>query len=483
MICGPKSSGKSTFAKLLINQLLTSSMSTFEQVTTVPRELRTPGVAFLDVDPGQPEYAPPGQVSLVYITEPNFGPPYTHPNASNAGRECIRAHSIASSSSASNTALYLACVTDLLFHYRLLKSKKKCPLVINTPGWVLGTGLELLAEIIQKASLTGVIYMSQEGPYDVVQSLRHVAGSIPFVTLPSQPTDFTARTAAHQRSMQVMSYLHFRLEREAKESWDPNPLVSMPPLMLKYTGNNAGIFGLMCQGEQPLAEMIIDRINGTLVAVVVIDDMAFIPGLTGNFVDPDSDDHSQGFRFSDWKTSHKWTSESEFVIDDKIEKKIIIRTPELIPYFNPKLPISIDPRHSHTIGLALIRGVDVKRRRFHLLTPIPLSSLENVTSLGKRIILVSGNLDTPGWAYTEQLCQRTGIRKGREYQAARLSDQDAEDGGDTTTSQTQGSIEADLECAPWVDKVRGDQSRGVGAKAWRVRRDLGKNSSDKDQAS
>jgi polynucleotide 5'-hydroxyl-kinase GRC3/NOL9 len=481
MICGPKSSGKSTFAKLLINRLVTSGMPVFEQTTAASVKPRTSDVAFLDIDPGQPEYSPPGQLSLIYITEPNFGPPYSHPDASNAKRECIRAHSIASNSPATDTALYMACVIDLLSHYRGLSLEKKCSLVINTPGWVLGTGLELLVELIREARPTDIIYMSQEGPSNVVQSLKDAAGSIPFVMLPSQRTELTTWTAAHLRSMQVMSYLHLCSERQERETWDPRPLVSIPPLVVKYAGNNAGIFGVMCLGEQPPAEMIIDTINGTLVAVVVMDDITAILGLRKNILNPGSDSHPDRVRFDDWKINHTEATESELPILDNQEEQVIIRTPELIPYFNPKIAISLDPRYSHAIGLALIRGVDVKRRRFHLLSPISSCIIENITSCGKLIVLVSGKLDTPGWAYTEHLYKRAVVEKGGKIQTTKLSNDDEEDSRDardSTDLDSQGELGANFECAPWIERMQGDQGRGAGARVWRVRRDLGKSVSD-----
>jgi len=69
MICGPKASGKSTLAKVLTNRLLSESISRSRS-----NNQKLPGVAILDLDPGQPEYSTPGQLSLVHIHEYNFGP-------------------------------------------------------------------------------------------------------------------------------------------------------------------------------------------------------------------------------------------------------------------------------------------------------------------------------------------------------------------------------------------------------------------------
>ncbi|KAL5729408.1 hypothetical protein ACHQM5_002368 [Ranunculus cassubicifolius] len=62
LICGPKNSGKSTFSRLLVNTLLQNP--------------RYSAVAYLDTDVGQPEFTPPGCLSLNLITQPFPGTGY-----------------------------------------------------------------------------------------------------------------------------------------------------------------------------------------------------------------------------------------------------------------------------------------------------------------------------------------------------------------------------------------------------------------------
>lgn len=191
MICGPKSSGKSTFARLLVNRIL-SSIAPDPKSPTITKWT---GVALLDLDPGQPEYSPPGQLSLIHVQELNFGQPFSHP-VPDGKSTVIRSHAIGAISPSLDPSLYLACALDLFAHYRnLLQNFPGCPLIINTPGWVLGTGLEILLDLISKARPTEVIYMSQQGPWDVVQSLREEAKLVPVITLPSQASEYTTRTS------------------------------------------------------------------------------------------------------------------------------------------------------------------------------------------------------------------------------------------------------------------------------------------------
>ncbi|KAE8450013.1 hypothetical protein EG329_007152 [Mollisiaceae sp. DMI_Dod_QoI] len=473
MVCGPKSSGKSTFAKLLTNKLLLSPEDAFD--STVAH--KNAGVALLDIDPGQPEYSPPGQLALLHIREPNFGSPFSHPVPGTKSR-IVRSHSIGALSPSMDTNHYMACVTDLISHYRHLQlTVPSCPLVINTPGWVLGTGLEILVELITKARPSSIIYMSQDGPPEVVSSLKVAARLTPITTVPSQVSEYTTRTAAHLRTMQYLSYFHLKPASTNSLSWNSQPLTSILPWEIRYSGENAGILGVMCYGEQPPPDLLAETINGSLVAVVVIDDMAAIPGWSQSTQESVEDQYPL---VAD--TDIGDLGEDSFH-PRQIHTPLILPTPkEGIPYFNPANSITIHPQYSHSIGLALVRGIDATRRRLQVLTPIAPSIIQETSDAGKSVVLVSGKLDTPGWAYTEELIMKTNRERAEdtdENDDVVLDDSEEEEikiqGTDTRTfSEDQRILGHDFENAPWVERLEGSQGRGIGSRVWRVRRDLGK---------
>lgn len=444
---------------LLTNGTLTSKCNLSK--TTGDRDAY---IAFLDLDPGQPEYSPPGQLSLVLLSRPNFGPPFSHPNTAGDGCQIVRAHSLAAITQSSDPIHYMECVIDLLSHYRSLHSHTLCPLIINTPGWILGTGLELLVNIIKQARPTEIIYMSQDGPRDVVETLRQAAESIPFLTLPSQSTEFTSRTAAHLRTMQYMSYFHLNPDT-ADLSWNSGSITSLAPWEVRYVGRNAGILGIMCLGEQPPPEMLRNTIDGTLVAIVVFDDMAAVPELENNL-----QNQSEHFGRS-VENIESVESGLSMSIHEKIESLPIIRTPEKLPYLDPAIVTKLSPRYSHTIGLALVRGIDTKQRRLQLLSPVSAGTIGDIKDSGKLIILVSGKLDTPGWAYTEEMYKRSATSRGG-------FGTDTEAGGNDDNQDAQRDnkfLESDgFDDVPWTERLHGDEGRGLGAKVWRVRRDLGR---------
>lgn len=430
IVCGPKSSGKSTFSRLLANRLVTGIGSN--------KQRAWPGVAILDIDPGQPEFSPPGVISLVHLAEPNLVPPFGHPTLVDP-KSIPRSHALASVTPASDIDHYQECVLDLYNSYQ--SSHNQCPLLINTPGWIQGTGLGMLMDLISKVRPIEVIYMSEDGPEDTVEGLKSACAGITFTSLPSQPSEYTSRTALHLRHMQAMSYFHVDpgMSQGAAIQWDSKPLTSKPPLLLHYGGTDGGILGVLCYGYQPGPDLLADSIDGTIVAIVEVE-------------------HRKAF-FSTTQADPGVKLKKEPVKPKAEEPQnlnsFIRRTPEQIPYI--RCGQALRPQFSRCIGLALVRGIDVQRSLIALVSPISTSDLT-----GKELVLVSGKFDAPTWAYTEDHYHRAS-QQGRDQ---------ADDGG--LAGEVAEAQEGLIGEIPWVESLHGGQKRVVGSKAWRVRRDLGR---------
>uniref|UniRef100_A0A8C4UVU9 Polynucleotide 5'-hydroxyl-kinase NOL9 n=1 Tax=Falco tinnunculus TaxID=100819 RepID=A0A8C4UVU9_FALTI len=132
LVCGPKNTGKSTFNRYLINLLLN----------------RLPSIEYMECDIGQTEFTPPGCVSLSNVTEPILGPPFTHQQM-----PCKMVY-YGQTSCEQDTERYLDVVKYVFSSY-----KKEVPLVINTMGWVKGEGLLLLIDIIRLLSPSHIVQM------------------------------------------------------------------------------------------------------------------------------------------------------------------------------------------------------------------------------------------------------------------------------------------------------------------------------------
>ncbi|KAI1385814.1 uncharacterized protein F4822DRAFT_355396 [Hypoxylon trugodes] len=461
MITGPKSSGKSTFGKILANRLATEKSSGSKQHTYR-------GVAVLDIDPGQPEYCVAGQIALVFLTEPVFGPSFCRPLPS-LEFEIIRSHALASISPASDPELYLEAAMDLMTHYR--NALGRYPLIINTPGWIQGTGLDLLTSLITNLRPTEVVYMSESGPAEAVEALQESCKVTRFSTLPSQSSQLTSRTAAQLRSMQTMSYFHAK-PREASNDRvqferNPRPLTAIPPWLVSYRGPNRGIFGIMCYDYQAPLDLLADAINGTILAVVGVESLKALRyseeriklcnDATANMMDiDDANDESQNTAILSFQ--------------DLAGKKIT-ETPEGIPFIDTTDGTTLDPRYSHSLGLVLVRGIDVENGLLQLLTPLTGETIEEVTSKGGEIVLVSGKFDAPSWAYTEELYYQSHgeVDEGADLDEAQEGTSEGSD-----DENDNYAVRADATTVPWVEILHGNQKRGAGSKVWRVRRDLGR---------
>ncbi|XP_066231012.1 polynucleotide 5'-hydroxyl-kinase NOL9 [Saccopteryx leptura] len=133
LVCGAQDVGKSTFNRYLINQLLNSISC----------------VDYLECDLGQTEFTPPGCISLLNITEPVLGPPFTHQ------RTPQKMVYFGKSSCKSNYENYIEIIKYVFGSY-----KREAPLIVNTMGWVTDEGLLLLVDLIRLLSPSHVVQLS-----------------------------------------------------------------------------------------------------------------------------------------------------------------------------------------------------------------------------------------------------------------------------------------------------------------------------------
>ncbi|KAL8932166.1 MAG: hypothetical protein Q9211_006483, partial [Gyalolechia sp. 1 TL-2023] len=281
LVCGPKGSGKSTFSRVLANAIITK-----------PSLNLNPGdnakmascIALLDIDPGQPEYSPPGEISLTKLKCCNFGPPFTHPAAITKGVELIRSHHIGAITPSGDPGHYLQCVLDLFLHYKhLLSQHPHCPLVINTAGWIQGCGLELLVDLVRYMSPTDVIYTSNQGPGEVIETITQATrgnkASLHFLT--SQPSGMMPRNPTELRLMQTLSYFHLDEPELDNLRWNAKPVTDAIPLSVHYAGPNQSLYGVLLVGNELDPELIGQVLEGCVVGLAVVEDDAALQPLLG----------------------------------------------------------------------------------------------------------------------------------------------------------------------------------------------------------
>ncbi|KAK0774733.1 Polynucleotide 5'-hydroxyl-kinase grc3 [Friedmanniomyces endolithicus] len=371
MAVGAKSSGKSTFNRILCNALI--SKPSLQKIL------------YLDLDPGQPEFGPSGQLSLVEVTAPILGPPFTHPaSARSPNYSLLRAHTIAATSFKDDPAHYVACATELVQH-----ADRQYPLVVNSCGWVSGLGASVLHDLTQALSITQVVLLE---PLDagLTAALQTSCTDATFHRLPRQPARPTARTPAESRGMQTMAYFHHRAAKATSEPrWSSKAISSRRPWLVSYDGPHAGIQAIISYGTQPHPDFLAETLDGSLVALVRLDSQ-----------------YERGVLSS----SHH-TATSEPSADDSSESAttappsdLIKRTKDSLPYIAPTTSgatAPLDPRFSECVSLALVRGIDTPNKVLQLVTP--LSESQVAALMDQTLVIVRGSFDAPEWAYLEDL--------------------------------------------------------------------------------
>ncbi|KAH7930345.1 hypothetical protein BV22DRAFT_1079330 [Leucogyrophana mollusca] len=350
LVKGPKKSGKSTFARTLLNRLLA----------------RYKRVAFIECDLGQSEFTPGGMVTLHIIDHPVFGPPFTHPS------QPYRAHYIGSTAPRSNPSHYLAAVQALVETYRLeiqLPAEDaededgRIPAIVNTMGWTKGLGADLNAKIEEFLSPTDIfeiVGMEEKGwpsaaPLPHLQSRSHDARRFELEGI-SPDAVSTHYNATDQRNLAILSYFHAVFPpsipldspicQVTAQSWNTSlPLCARYPYEVDWSQAFDQIV-LSGAGYEDVVPSEIGRVlNGAIVGLVECDEAAMA-------IDPQSE-------------------------------------PSKIPYTQDQPPPP--PATSTCHGLALIRGMSPSTPHMHILTPVPPPLLQ------RSRVLVKGELELPVW--------------------------------------------------------------------------------------
>lgn len=347
MAVGAKSSGKSTFNRILCNHLW----------SWTPAKK----CIYLDLDPGQPEFGPPGQVSLVEVSAPILGPPFTHQASARSNNfRLIRSHTIAATNFKDDAEHYKACAADLVRHV-----DQRYPVIVNSCGWVSGLGASVLSDLSASLQTSDIILLE---PLDtgLVDTLAFSAHGLAFHRISRRVPRPSSRTPTETRAMQTMSYFHHRLNApEGTLRWSSKSINRLRPWLVSYAGSDPGVFAVMSYGQSPNSEFLAEVLDGSLVAMVVLNEN---------------------------------TEEVQDLADH------VDRTIEGIPYImlNAQgVNRTLDPRTSQCIGLALVRGIDTVQKELHLVTPLPEGQAAEL--IEKKVVLVRGSFDPAGWAYLEEL--------------------------------------------------------------------------------
>lgn len=382
VVKGPKKSGKSTFARTLLNRLLA----------------RFQRVAYLECDVGQSEFTPGGLVALNVIHNPVFGPPFTHPSLP------YRAHYVGATSPRCSPAHYLAAIQALLETYKLdvqtsmpddesidTRVDDITPLVVNTMGWTKGLGADLNAKIEELAEPTHVFEII--GPEEKGWPTAPPAYDFYDQSAPSKAFQYTLEAispnltnmhfnAVDQRNLNILSYFHAifppitstsfsspstPIRQMTATKWETShPLCARYPYEVDWSQAFDQVILIGAGYEDVIPSEISNVLNGAIVGLV-----EYEPGI-----------------------------EDPVYLDSSGAREL--------PYAQGKdLPV---PSTSTCHGLALIRAISPSSSHMHILTPI------SPAILARCRMIVKGELELPIWGmldFTDANEGVAGIEKGR----------------------------------------------------------------------
>ena len=345
MIIGNKNSGKSTLSKTLTNALLLKQ--------------RLP-VAYLDLDPGQSEFSAPFTLSLTLIHEPVYGMYLFNPH------QVVSSHYYGFTTPQQHPDLYIAIAKSLLHSFMNKLKSQGINLVINTPGWIKGFGMDILNNISNEVEpdhlilLSGSLDPGSPENAEILSTIIHKKAQV-FQGIYHQ----SKYSPSQLRTWNKLLYFHRQDSASGLHFDFKTHILDKPPLRLPYQveedpsfcGLNAVLF-LNVEPSEVGGENIALLLDASIVGFYLIDYEYYSSFPAVQLISPDQPLTMGLALYSD-------------MID--------FRAPEVV-----------------FAGLGMIHSIDSTRHCFNVYLPSSVkNNLEVQMSNGMKLVMVKGEGDIP----------------------------------------------------------------------------------------
>lgn len=238
MILGGKNSGKSTFLRLLVENLMTSRSS----------QRGDKDLWYFDLDPGQPEYSSPECISL---NELHGGSKVRGSHLGQPFFETLQEYYIGSNSPQDVPGTYLEKIDNLV---ELLEVESYVGTsLLNLPGWIKGFGINVLNHVIQKYKPTHIVILETNTSKKHLEELIIPTQFSTTACLEYEPETFRIKAnfikseesrfnAAQLRTFKTLAYFHTTEKNKVDLKYDFTPLVMRSPFQLSF--GSQGIRGI-----------------------------------------------------------------------------------------------------------------------------------------------------------------------------------------------------------------------------------------------
>eukprot|EP01102_Stenamoeba_stenopodia_P007260 TRINITY_DN2023_c0_g1_i1.p1 TRINITY_DN2023_c0_g1~~TRINITY_DN2023_c0_g1_i1.p1 ORF type:complete len:765 (-),score=210.83 TRINITY_DN2023_c0_g1_i1:22-2316(-) len=321
--------GKKNYGKSFFGKITLNSLLSYHK-----------RIAYIDLDLGQPEFTPSGFVSLTIVDKPIFGPAWSHSRVSFPQVK----YYMGDVAVQSDPDFYLALTEKVFDYYKNELLPQKMPLIVNTGGWIADMGLNML--------MRNIAFLS---PNFIVQLLYNEAETcINFsqcVAVPNPPTIYLIDPARRdlpliqipsksERDVQLLSYFNM----------GSLSLTETVPYLVNWKS-----MALKVMFHEVPPSQIMYSLNASLVSLCVED-------------------------YSHYRIITKQPSDETRA--KAMEQNMNFSSKEL-PKFLRRNPVC------KSVGLGIIRSIDMKARLFHIITPVPKEELLRVNTILK------GNVSLP----------------------------------------------------------------------------------------
>jgi polynucleotide 5'-hydroxyl-kinase GRC3/NOL9 len=409
LLCGAKGVGKSTLLRYTIHRILSEGNDETHSNRGGTSTSCCDAVAVLDCDLGQPEFSPPGIVSLTMVSQPILTPPHchmmyghekysystctgsthdpscfqntttTHDNVHKTNY-CERSYYFGHPTSKADPKTYLLYLSNLMEAYQKIISNSTTnnqwvPLIVNCDGWVKSMGRDILCTIIHDI-------VKPDHIIQIVGPTKSTSFELPTITT-THTDDKEKQNGATGSNPQVHILEIFGSQdnptRAPLQSTQRNrPLFapSVRPRDLRalrlctyFVGGSSVLSLLGIQFTSYAADRLIDPWSSSIIATYLASMIPYrVPfdaiscHIIGNAAGKDT------------RISTHYTDDMIF---DCMDGTIVgLGMEERLDDIDPILM-----RLHSCAGLGIVRSIDRIKRILYILTPIPFSQLQKVTSL------------------------------------------------------------------------------------------------------
>ncbi|OWB63920.1 hypothetical protein B5S31_g3294 [[Candida] boidinii] len=373
LILGSKNCGKSTFSRFLLNNLILSSSPSLSSVRSE--------VCVLDIDPGQPEYSVPDSISLVKISEPIFGLNYNvnemntnsinnneNISESTEGYQILKQFFVGFNSPQREPLRYFNYIRSLLNEYHTNCSH--LPLIINTPGWIKGFGVEIIKSLNDFIIPSHLIYLSHENSSSssYLLNLLKYDKLINIQPIYLNDSNLVKYSPSQIRKFKLLSYFH-KINKQNDLEYNFDPLLKTSPYKVSFH-DTCDIKTLLNYNAPILGVTILDSYNISHEDLNLCIDGQVVGIASINI------NELQALLLTQKQDHQLIKSHNNF---PNLISNTIIKSTNSIKFH----------------GLGLVHSVNNLKKYINLYTPISTELLMDLNSNQETLILIKGRSDTP----------------------------------------------------------------------------------------